>query len=360
MRALKVLLQRFEQRVPAQRLASAAGVRLKRLRTCVAGTQVMRTKVLVQEFQYLVLRAGHADVVDKRRVAQRRQPCLKPLRLHQRTSRFAFTKFGNRFDVDIQRIAEQPARRAVRARVPRFVRKHRVQRIDADDAGAARTPFIDDRCEVGEVADPPVALRAHCVQLDRRAPHLSRLRRRGNEAGVRSYCAAGLRDRLRAGDELDLVVSERQRCGQFELDIDQLAMARQWLAAHHSDRGTWALAAILGRHAHTELRFGQQCGQSQLQFPRPRVRAQHGQRRDSDCVATAFLQRRWLGTVPNSHRIEQLFERGIGHAVALTPDVVVFDGNAVRGGALRQHFTARGLPADFRRHTDVSIVKTAA
>ena len=57
-----------------------------------------------------------------------------------------------------------PARRAVGARAAR------VQRIDADGRGAEPGGRLDQRAQIAEVADPPVARRAHAVELHHEAP----------------------------------------------------------------------------------------------------------------------------------------------------------------------------------------------
>ena len=51
-----------------------------------------------------------------------------------------------------------------------------MQRVHADDGGAARGGELDQRAQIAEVADAPVALRAHAVELRHEAPHASALR----------------------------------------------------------------------------------------------------------------------------------------------------------------------------------------
>ena len=95
----------------------------------------------VEQLQHFELERGDAGVVDERRSAQGGEPRLERGRRTMRARFGAFGEIGHRLDVEVQHVEEQPARRAVGARVRRVVRKERVQRIDADDAGAARAPI---------------------------------------------------------------------------------------------------------------------------------------------------------------------------------------------------------------------------
>src|SRR6267142_1700413 len=94
---------------------------------------------------------------------------------HQPLRRSALRVFRDRFDVEIEEVERQTARRAVRAAL------RRVQWIDADHRRAARGGELDQRAQVAEVADAPVALRAHAVELHHEAPHAPALR---EEAGL--------------------------------------------------------------------------------------------------------------------------------------------------------------------------------
>ena len=86
-----------------------------------------------------------------------------------------FPEIGDRRDVEIEDIDEQPARRTVGAELPGLIGEQGVQGIDADDAGACLGGEIEQRLEVSEVADAPVALRAQAVELHRRTPDPSAL-----------------------------------------------------------------------------------------------------------------------------------------------------------------------------------------
>src|SRR5256885_7024712 len=67
-----------------------------------------------------------------------------------------------------------------------------MQRIDADDRRAARRGELDQRAQIAEVADAPVALGAHAVELHHEAPHASALREQ-----LRLMATAGLEPDLR-------------------------------------------------------------------------------------------------------------------------------------------------------------------
>ena len=148
--------------------------------------------------------------------------------------------------------------------MPRLVRKHRVQRIDADDPRASIAPLRNDVRKVGAVADAPIARRTHSVQLHGRAPYLCCLRGCRNKATGRRYGKARVCNGLSAGYKLRTVVSQRQRGTELEFDIDFCAIARRRSATYQRDSRVDAFLVVFRRHAHADDRFGRQRRQAKL------------------------------------------------------------------------------------------------
>ncbi|GMV56916.1 MAG: hypothetical protein AMXMBFR72_00370 [Betaproteobacteria bacterium] len=168
---VKMLLQCLEQRVPAQVFAAAALEFFERQRAFAA-------HLARQQLEDLELRRANAFVVDQFGGAQPREARLEAGRSHPRARRFGRRELRHGLHVEIKRVEEQPARRAVRAAVPRIVRKQRVQRIQPHDVGTVPRGEIDHVDQVREIADAPVALRAQRVKLDRRPPDAAAERER--------------------------------------------------------------------------------------------------------------------------------------------------------------------------------------
>src|SRR5258708_21185023 len=79
-------------------------------------------------------------------------------------------KFGEFFDVDIERIQEQPTVRRIGAAVARAVSEQRVQGIETDTIGSQMACQFDQAFEVSKITDPPVARRADAIELERQQP----------------------------------------------------------------------------------------------------------------------------------------------------------------------------------------------
>ena len=149
-----------------------------------------------------------ARVVDERRGAERREARPERLAPHFGRDCRALAEIVERLDVDIQHVEEDPRRRAVGARMRRVVREERMQRVHADDAGAARAPLLDQRSQIGEIADPPVALGSHRVELHRRPPRPAvAVERRGAIAARRCDDEQALVQRGAGVDQLEAVVT---------------------------------------------------------------------------------------------------------------------------------------------------------
>src|SRR5207249_11809005 len=111
---------------------------------------------------------------------------LERLRLHQSLRCSALGIFRDRLDVQIEDIQSQAARRAIGTAL------RRMQWIHADDGSAARGGELEQRAQIAEVADAPVALGAHAVELHHEAPHACALREE-----LRLVAAPGLEPALR-------------------------------------------------------------------------------------------------------------------------------------------------------------------
>lgn len=213
----KVGLQRLEQGVLAQRFALRRDKGQEGLAACIgsAGRRKMpRAKVLEQQLQHFELGGGHAGMVDQRRGPQRREPALEPRRFDVPARGLAGREIVDRLDVDVQHVDPLPRRRAVGAGARRIGREQRVQRVQADQVGALPGHAVDERFEVAEIADAPVARRAQCIELQRRPPDAAAVLH-----GGWSVAAAGRSDEHRfAGKPVDLqpVVAGRERLGQLQ------------------------------------------------------------------------------------------------------------------------------------------------
>ena len=124
-------------------------------------------------------RATRAPAFWRRRLLDsppaRRQRSAPRLRLQLRPSGdaarlFTFPEIPDALGIEIERVEEQAAGRAVGAGVLRVVQKQRMQGIESDHVGAASGPLLQHQPQVGEVATAPVALGAHRVELHRRSP----------------------------------------------------------------------------------------------------------------------------------------------------------------------------------------------
>src|SRR5258706_11184251 len=107
-----------------------------------------------------------------------------------------------------------PARGAVGARAGGGV-----QRIDADERGAQARGSLDERAQIAEVADSPVARRAQAVELHREAPEpRAELERLGRMAARPLFQDDGLlRGFLRRPERF------QQRAAGLRVDLPRLA-----------------------------------------------------------------------------------------------------------------------------------------
>ena len=177
---MKMFLQCFEQCLTLQRKPARSAERLESVAAVAARHQMDGAKVFLRQRQYAGFGIRNADVIDEFGGAKTGQLLLKFRRRDEFLCSIALSEIDDCFDVEIKRVQEQTTRRAVGTQVRGVVRKQCLQRIDADNIGAAFLPLLQQRRQVGEVADAPIALRFDRVELRRSAPDLlaRRYRRR--------------------------------------------------------------------------------------------------------------------------------------------------------------------------------------
>ena len=129
-----------------------------------AAARAVLAKAPVQELQHLVLGGAHTVVVDELGLSQLEQARQKGARLGKPLRPAALGELGNRLDIEVDRVERVTARRAVGAHVGG------VQGVHADHACAEARRKLDQRPQVAEIPDAPVALRAHAVKLDHETP----------------------------------------------------------------------------------------------------------------------------------------------------------------------------------------------
>ena len=107
--------------------------------------------------------SGDRDIIDGLALPQpRRGLCA--------VGKCTLRKLGKFFDVDIERVEEQPAVRRIRAAIAGLVVKQRMQRIEADTLGAQIIGELDQVFQIGEITHAPVANRADAIELNREQP----------------------------------------------------------------------------------------------------------------------------------------------------------------------------------------------
>jgi hypothetical protein len=247
-------------------------------------------------------------------------------------------------DVQIKNIDEQPARRAVGARVRRVVREKCVQRIDAHDIGALCRPLPDQRREIGEVADAPVTLGAHAIELRGGPPDAATVGEGGRrKTRDRYHDEQGFRDDPAAGLQGKTVISGRRLQRQGKLARDQVNTF-QGGALRCGEITRCEIALVLG------AAFLEQAPLQRRRIPprvemnaefRLRALAHDHCRRDDlaplrgDAGGKRAFDFR-VGGRGDIHRNEQGAQRRLGNGVQLAPHVVVLKRDAVKLGEARE------------------------
>ncbi len=135
---------------------------------------------------------------------------------------------------------------------------------------------------------------------------------------------------------------------EFDVEIrDRGILVRHGMAADHVERCFDGPATTLAAHPCGQRQVGQRQRQPNAQQPRPQVLSQYHQRRNS-LRGPRRVERAKPGirgvvvARVHPHRRKQRPQRGVGRAMVRAIDVVVLEGNAVRGGQSVQRSAHRG------------------
>ena len=333
--SVEARLQGLELGEPAQPGAAFALEGAKGARALVVAGERAGAKALVEERQHLALGRSDAGVVDELARAQPLEPVLKRRRADEALCRPAAAHLGDCFDVDADRVQPLSRRGAVRADVRRVVTEERVQRIEADDAGATCAPLLDQTGEIAEVADAPVLVGAQRIQLHGRAEDPAVV-----GEGRWSPAPAWCRDYERlAGQAVDAqaVVARRQGDAGTEQAFDHVEVGALRTRTDGESGGVaFALTAraVFLRDRPREPSGAQGCRDPERERRARVVGVDHRNRRQ--CLAPVRFVRRAIGGDDGRpargvdiERREQRDQVGVGHAMAGSPDVVVLGGDAV-------------------------------
>ena len=217
-RITEFLVQYFKHGVAAQ-CGSLRALKIpEQCRARRVACQMPGAKLRVDRVEHRALQFRHGNVVDEFRVAQALQFELEIRRRDHCYGFGAGAEVRHGFDLEVQRIREATGGRTVRAHPLRCIEVQRMQRVDRDQIGAE---LAEQHCragEVAEIADPPVARRAHAVHLQCKSPRASarRLRGRRRMTGFRGDDEAGPGTAVRARKRR-FVVAERQRERQAKI-----------------------------------------------------------------------------------------------------------------------------------------------
>src|SRR3981081_4211837 len=105
--------------MPAQRLAASRAKAAECVTTLASRDQMLGAKVRVEKLEHRQLGRGDRGVIDKLAFSQPRKRGLELGRAYELHGVLALDKIGNRLDVQIKNIDEQPARGAVGTRMRR-------------------------------------------------------------------------------------------------------------------------------------------------------------------------------------------------------------------------------------------------
>src|ERR1041384_6704339 len=176
-----------------------------------AAARAVLAKAPVQELQHLVLGGAHTVVVDELGLPQLEQARQKGARLGKPLRPAALGGLGDRPDIAGARVERVTARRAVGAH------GGGVQGVHADHACAEARRKLDQRPQVAEIPDAPVALRAHAVKLDHETPGAAAFREKLGLMARALLCwaaaAAGAPPRARAASPAPACVRAARRRG---------------------------------------------------------------------------------------------------------------------------------------------------
>ncbi len=236
------LLQRLEGREFPERRAAPSLERAEFVaprRRCAAEMALPEDPVELLEDR--ALQGGDRDMIDELGVAHPRQDASCLGRGRETLRLLAFAEFRHGLDIDIEIVEEEPARRRVRADVPRLGGEEGVERVDTDRARMEPGGSFGEEREIAEIADPPIAPGAERVELDREPPDAAAFAQRLRQI------AGGRRD-----DQRHPALARTQ--SHLELMIAARQLRQPQAAPHHPMAGCIAGALRL-RLAEPDLAF---------------------------------------------------------------------------------------------------------
>lgn len=121
----------------------------------------------VEDAQDVVLQSADGRVIDLLLLAGGILPITEGRVGHERPGVGAFGGFGHGLHVDVERVEEQAAGRAVGADVQRVGREQAVQRVQADHVTAVLRHSLRQGAEAGEIAHAPIDIATHRIELTR-------------------------------------------------------------------------------------------------------------------------------------------------------------------------------------------------
>ncbi len=160
----EMLVQRLEG---GKRRERVAALKLERTeRGAERAAAIALAEAPVERLEHRAFQRGDRGVIDQTRAARRKDRIGR----RQRPRSFILGKAGDLGHVDVKIIEPDPARWRIRAEMTRLGGEQRVQRVDPDRAGAEPACLTAERCQIAEIADPPIARAAYTVKLGGEAP----------------------------------------------------------------------------------------------------------------------------------------------------------------------------------------------
>ena len=190
---------------------------------------------------------------------------------------------GHVVDPEIERIAEAPAARRVRARLLRHGGRDGWERIEQDQARAKGTRPARETAEVSEIADAPALARACRVELRGPSP---------DPKAIRQMTARRDHDDARRPAVVPkIVIAEREIRGKRPVDVEDSAVLERQRAARHGRTGFAGTQHAHGRRRRRRrVRLGAHRGDDRTACVR------RGVAPDSEGVVVAVVDRPRVGT----------------------------------------------------------------
>ena len=137
-------------------------------------------------------------------------------------------EFCDRLDIDVDRIEKQAAVWCIGTAVGGLIVKQRVQRIQADAGASEPRCETEQMLQVGEIADPPVALRAQAVELHREHPDPVELTLKGCRRNDKH--GPGRAHRVVVAKYIKPIEIGRQGFGKLRAAVGQVPLACEAIA----------------------------------------------------------------------------------------------------------------------------------